>query len=147
MPSLPDEAVTDSPTRWVAKHVREYLETDGRKGHRWNGVDTLLLTTRGRTTGKLRRTALIYRRDGGGYVVVASNGGSKGHPNWYLNLDADPNVSVQVGDERFDATARTATAREKPRLWREMVSTWPDYERYQRKTERDIPVVILEPVS
>ena len=138
---------TDSPTRWVAKHVREYLETDGRKGHRWNGVDTLLLTTRGRTTGKLRRTALIYRRDRGRYVVVASNGGSKGHPNWYLNLDADPNVSVQVGDERFDATARTATARQRPRLWREMVSIWPDYERYQTRTDRDIPVVILEPVT
>ena len=138
---------TDSPTRWVAKHVREYLETDGRKGHRWNGVDTLLLTTRGRTTGKLRRTALIYRRDGDRYVVVASNGGSKGHPNWYLNLDADPNVSVQVGDERFDATARRATARQRPRLWREMVSIWPDYERYQTRTDRDIPVVILEPVT
>ena len=138
---------TDSPTRWVAKHVREYLETDGRKGHRWNGVDTLLLTTRGRTTGKLRRTALIYRRDGDRYVVVASNGGSKDHPNWYLNLDADPNVSVQVGDERFDATARTATARQRPRLWREMVSIWPDYERYQTRTDRDIPVVILEPVT
>jgi deazaflavin-dependent oxidoreductase (nitroreductase family) len=138
---------TDSPTRWVAKHVREYVETDGRKGHRWNGVDTLLLTTRGRTTGKLRRTALIYRRDRGRYVVVASNGGSKGHPNWYLNLSADPKVSVQVAGERFDATARTATARQKPRLWREMVSIWPEYERYQTRTEREIPVVILEPVT
>ena len=138
---------TDSPTRWVAKHVREYVETDGRKGHRWNGVDTLLLTTRGRTTGKLRRTALIYRRDRGRYVVVASNGGSKGHPNWYLNLRADPKVSVQVAGERFDATARTATARQKPRLWREMVSIWPEYERYQTRTEREIPVVILEPVT
>jgi deazaflavin-dependent oxidoreductase (nitroreductase family) len=131
----------------VAKHVTEYVETDGRKGHRWSGVDTLLLTTRGRTTGKLRRTALIYRRDRGRYVVVASNGGSKGHPNWYLNLDADPRVQVQVADERFDATARTATARQKPRLWREMVSIWPEYERYQTRTERDIPVVILEPVT
>jgi deazaflavin-dependent oxidoreductase (nitroreductase family) len=144
VPPRPDEPVTDSPTGWVAKHVRTYVESDGRKGHRWSGVDTLLLTTRGRSTGKLRRTALIYGRDRGRYLVVASNGGSKGHPNWFRNLAADPHVWVQVGDERFEATARTATPRQKPRLWREMVSIWPEYERYQTRTDRDIPVVILE---
>jgi deazaflavin-dependent oxidoreductase (nitroreductase family) len=144
VPSGPDEPVTDSPTGWVAKHVRGYVETDGQKGHRWSGVDTLLLTTRGRSTGKLRRTALIYGRDRGRFLVVASNGGSKGHPNWYRNLEADPHVWVQVADEHFEATARTATARQKPRLWLEMASIWPEYERYQTKTDRDIPVVILE---
>jgi deazaflavin-dependent oxidoreductase (nitroreductase family) len=147
VPLDPEEPVTDSPTGWVAKHIRGYVESEGAKGHRWNGVDTLLLTTRGRSTGKLRRTALIYGRDESRYLVVASNGGSKDHPNWYRNLSADSRVWVQVGDERFEATARTATARLKPRLWREMVSIWPEYERYQTRTDRDIPVVILERIT
>jgi deazaflavin-dependent oxidoreductase (nitroreductase family) len=142
-----EDLVTESPTRWVAKHVRRYVETDGKSGHRWSGVDTLLLTTRGRKTGTLRRTALIYRRDRGRYVVVASNGGSKEHPNWYQNLVADPQVFVQVADDRFEARARTATARQRPRLWRLMVSIWPEYEGYQTRTEREIPVVILERVE
>jgi deazaflavin-dependent oxidoreductase (nitroreductase family) len=140
----PEERVTDSPTGWVAKHVGRYVESDGKKGHRWNGVDTLLLTTRGRSTGTLRRTALIYARDRGRFVVVASNGGSKSHPNWYQNLVADPHVFVQVAEERFAALARTATARQKPRLWSVMLSIWPEYERYQTRTTREIPVVILE---
>lgn len=144
MPLDPNEPVTDSPTVWVAKHVGRYIESDGKKGHRWSGVDTLLLTTRGRTTGTLRRTALIYGRDRGRFVVVASNGGSKSHPNWYQNLVADPHVLVQVADERFEALARTATARQTPRLWRLMVSIWPEYEEYQTRTTRTIPVVILE---
>jgi deazaflavin-dependent oxidoreductase (nitroreductase family) len=139
-----NEPVTDSPLGWVGKHVRRYVESDGRNGHRWRGVDTLLLTTRGRSTGKLRRTALIYGKDGDRYLVVASNGGSKPHPDWYQNLSADPHVSVQVGDDTFEALARTATARQKPRLWGLMVSIWPEYEQYQTKTEREIPVVILE---
>jgi deazaflavin-dependent oxidoreductase (nitroreductase family) len=142
---MPPATVFDSPTGWVAKHVRRYVETGGKSGHRWNGVDTLLLTTRGRTTGKLRRTALIYRKDRGRYVVVASNGGSKEHPQWYRNLVADPHVSVQVGAERFEATATTATARQRPRLWALMSEVWPEYDRYQSRTARQIPVVILEP--
>lgn len=147
MPDDRNDVVTESPTGWVAKHVRRYVESGGKSGHRWSGVDTLLLTTRGRSTGKLRRTALIYRRDRGGYIVVASNGGSKAHPNWYQNLVADPRVSVQVADDRFEARARTATARQRPRLWDQMVTIWPDYEKYQTKTEREIPVVILERVT
>jgi deazaflavin-dependent oxidoreductase (nitroreductase family) len=138
------EKATDSPTGWVAKHVRRYVESDGKDGHRWRGVDTLLLTTRGRSTGKLRRTALIYGLDRDRYLVVASNGGSDPHPNWYQNLVADPHVSVQVGDETFEALARTATARQKPTLWDLMVSIWPEYATYQTKTEREIPVVVLE---
>lgn len=144
MPHDRDDLVTDSPTGWVAKHIRSYVESDGKKGHRWSGVDTLLLTTRGRNTGKLRRTALIYGEDRGRYIVVASNGGAKEHPHWYQNLAADPHVFVQVAGDRFEARARTATAREKPRLWRLMASIWPEYERYQTRTTREIPVVILE---
>jgi deazaflavin-dependent oxidoreductase (nitroreductase family) len=139
------EPVFDSPTGWVARHVKGYVETDGRRGHRWSGVNTLLLTTRGRTTGKLRRTALIYGRDGDRYLVVGSKGGARRHPSWYLNLVEDPDVLVQVGAEKFPARARTATSRQKPRLWREMAKIWPEYDRYQARTDRDIPVVILEP--
>jgi deazaflavin-dependent oxidoreductase (nitroreductase family) len=141
------EEVFDSPSGWVASHVRRYVETDGEDGHRWRGVTTLLLTTRGRKTGRLRRTALIYGRDGDRYLVVASQGGAKWNPNWYLNLAANPEVGVQAGADKFTARARTATAEEKPRLWRIMTSIWPDYDQYQARCERDIPVVILERTS
>jgi deazaflavin-dependent oxidoreductase (nitroreductase family) len=136
--------VFDSPTGWVARHVRHYVETDGRTGHRWGGVYTLLLTTCGRKSGKLRRTGLIYGEDGGRYLVVASRGGAKKHPSWYLNLVEHPEVQVQVGADTFPARARTASSEEKARLWQLMTSIWPEYDRYQAKTTRDIPVVILE---
>jgi deazaflavin-dependent oxidoreductase (nitroreductase family) len=138
------EEILDSPTGWVARHVRRYVETDGRSGHKWNGRQTLLLITRGRKSGKLRRTALLYGLDGDRYLLVASNGGARNHPFWYLNLTAHPEVRVQVGADRFTARARTAGAEEKPRLWRVMTAIWPDYDRYQKRTSRDIPVVILE---
>lgn len=138
------EEVLDSTSGWVAEHIRSYVESDGERGHEWNGVPTLLLTTRGRRSGKLRRTALIYGRDGDRYVVVASQGGAPTHPAWYLNLTAEPAVEVQVGAERFTARARTATSEEKPRLWQTMVGVWPAYDDYQGKTDRDIPVVLLE---
>jgi deazaflavin-dependent oxidoreductase (nitroreductase family) len=138
------EEVFDSPTGWVARHIRRYVETDGRSGHRWSGVNTLLLTTRGRRSGKLRRTALIYGTDGDRYLVVGSKGGAKKHPSWYLNLVANPDVNLQVGADTFPARARTASAQEKPRVWRIMTAIWPEYDRYQVRTDRDIPVVILE---
>jgi deazaflavin-dependent oxidoreductase (nitroreductase family) len=138
------EKVFDSPTGWVAQHIRRYVESEGRKGHRWSGVNTLLLTTRGRRSGKLRRTALIYGQDRDRYVVVASKGGSSKHPMWYLNLVSQPEVQLQVGPEVFSARANTATNGEKQRLWKLMTSIWPEYDRYQSRTSRDIPVVILE---
>jgi deazaflavin-dependent oxidoreductase (nitroreductase family) len=140
----PREEVFDSATGWVARHVRGYVESDGRSGHRWAGVNTLLLTTRGRRSGKLRRTALIYGKDGDRYLVVGSKGGAKKHPSWYLNLVRHPDVEVQVGADKFPARARTATVEEKPRLWKLMTSIWPEYDRYQARSARDIPVVILE---
>jgi deazaflavin-dependent oxidoreductase (nitroreductase family) len=87
---------------------------------------------------------LIYGRDGDRYLVVASNGGAKRHPSWYLNLDENPEVEVQVGADKFMARAHTATPREKPRLWRLMTSIWPEYDRYQARSKRVIPVVVLE---
>jgi deazaflavin-dependent oxidoreductase (nitroreductase family) len=143
MTSEPEE-VHDSPTGWVNAHIRRYVESDGERGQRWQGVDTLLLTTRGRRSGLLRRTALIFGTDGDRLLVVASKGGATKHPQWYLNLVEDPDVEVQVGADRFPATARPATAREKPGLWKIMSAIWPAYDGYQAKTDRDIPVVILE---
>lgn len=139
--------VTDSPTPWVRKHVERYVRTGGESGLEWRpGVPTLLLTTRGRRSGELRRTALIYVRDGDAHLVVASNGGSAGHPAWYLNLEADPAVRVQVGAEEFAATARTATDAERERMWPLVTAVWPDYDAYQQRTDRQIPVVVLEAV-
>jgi deazaflavin-dependent oxidoreductase (nitroreductase family) len=144
---MTQEEVFDSPVGWVAQHIRGYVESDGKTGHHWRGVNTLLLTTRGRKSGKLTRTALIYGRDGDRYIVVASKGGAEKHPEWYLNLVVNPDVDVQVGADRFAAQARTASAEEKPALWSLMTSIWPDYDQYQARTKREIPVAILEPLA
>jgi deazaflavin-dependent oxidoreductase (nitroreductase family) len=141
-----DEQVFDSPTGWVKSHIKTYVESDGKKGHLWRGLPTLLLTTQGRKSGKLRRTALIYGRDGKNYLLVASNGGDPNHPSWYLNLSANPDVEIQAGTEKFRARARTATAEEKPRLWKNMSGIFPKYDQYQAKAGREIPLVIVEPV-
>jgi deazaflavin-dependent oxidoreductase (nitroreductase family) len=142
---MAEEQVFDSPKGWVKDHIRDYVTSDGRKGHRWRGLPTLLLTTRGRKSGKLRRTALIYGRDGDDYLIVASNGGAAKHPLWYLNLVEQPEVELQVGAEKFAARARVAGPEEKARLWPVMSEIFPTYDRYQAKTGRDIPLVVLEP--
>ncbi|HVA26155.1 MAG TPA: nitroreductase family deazaflavin-dependent oxidoreductase [Chloroflexota bacterium] len=143
----PDEEPVDSASDWVAEHTRRYVETDGAEGHLWRGVPTLVLTTRGRRSGRARRNALIYGRDGDKYVVVASKGGADMNPLWYMNLGADPEVRLQVGAEKLRARARTASAEEKARLWPVMAGIWPAYDDYTAKTSREIPVVILEPVA
>jgi deazaflavin-dependent oxidoreductase (nitroreductase family) len=127
-----------------AEHVQRYLETDGEVGHEWQGTVTLILTTTGRRSGAERLTPLIYQQDGDDYVVVASKGGDDKAPDWYVNLEAEPAVQVQVKGERFAARARTATPDEKPRLWKLMTAAWPAYDDYQKKTDREIPVVVLE---
>ncbi len=104
----------------------------------------LILTTTGRRSGEERSTPLIYGKHGDDHVVVASKGGAEEHPAWYLNLSEQPEVTVQVRGERFKARARTASAEEKPELWRMMTERWPAYDEYQRKTSRDIPLVVLE---
>jgi deazaflavin-dependent oxidoreductase (nitroreductase family) len=142
-----EEEVYDSPTGWVKDHIRGYVESDGREGYLWRGVPTLLLTTRGRKSGKLRRTALIFGRDGKNYLLVASQGGAPKHPLWYLNLAANLEVEIQVGAEKLKARARTANKEEKPRLWKLMAGIFPKYDEYQAKAGRDIPLVILEPVK
>ncbi|HXY94210.1 MAG TPA: nitroreductase family deazaflavin-dependent oxidoreductase [Acidimicrobiia bacterium] len=125
-------------------HVQRYEETDGAEGHLWNGAPCLVLTTRGARTGERRKHALIYGTDGDRYLIVASMGGAPKHPQWYRNLVAHPDVDVQVLGDTFAATARTATPEEKPRLWSIMTGVWPAYDQYQARTEREIPVIVLE---
>jgi deazaflavin-dependent oxidoreductase (nitroreductase family) len=127
------------------EHVRRYQETNGEVGYLWNGVPTLLLTTTGRRSGLPRTIAIIFGRDGDDYLLVASKGGAPKHPNWYLNLAANPEAEIQVRGERLRVRARTASEAEKPRLWQIMAELWPNYDVYQTRTERVIPVVVLTP--
>ena len=130
-----------------AEHVRRYQETDGEVGYVWNGVPILLLTTTGRKSGEPRTTPLIFARDGGDYLVVASMGGAPQHPNWYRNLLAQPSARIQVQAEHVDVKARTAGDVEKARLWKIVTDRWPNYDVYQSRTDRVIPVVVLSPVG
>jgi deazaflavin-dependent oxidoreductase (nitroreductase family) len=126
------------------EHTQRYKETGGEVGHDWQGTQTLLLTTTGRKTGQPRELPLIYGRRGDDHLVVASNGGSDVPPAWYMNLKADPEVEVQVKGDRFKARARDATPEERPAMWKTMTAEWPAYDDYQRKTNREIAVVVLE---
>src|SRR4029077_11226184 len=155
MSTTPPPASGSRPPGWQQEHVRRYVESGGRDGQIWEGVSTLVLTATGRgagpgragpppagrRSGEARTTPLIYGRDGDRYVVVASRGGAPQHPAWYENLAAHPEVTVQVMADRFKARARTASAAERPALWKTMAATWPPYDEYQAKTSRTIPVV------
>ena len=137
--------MTEAETLFGEEHVRRYRETDGDVGYIWKrGSKTLLLTTFGRRSGQPTTTPLIYENAGDDYVVVASKGGAPVHPGWYRNLTNNPTVEVQVKDEVFKAHARTATGDERERLWKLAAQQWPDYDAYQTRTEREIPVVVLE---
>jgi deazaflavin-dependent oxidoreductase (nitroreductase family) len=135
---------------WIVEHLETYA-SDPEKGHLWDGsqfgghkdTPTLLLTTRGRRSGRTVTLPLIYGRDGDNQVIIASKGGAPENPAWYLNLTADPNVGVQVAADRFQAVARVATGAERERLWSMMVQVYPPYDDYQSRTERQIPVVVL----
>ena len=128
-----------------APHVERYLETDGEEGFDWhNGTTILILFTKGRKSGQQRSHALIFREYGDDYLVVASKGGAETPPAWFVNLEADPHVEVQIKGDRFRATARVANPEEKPAMWAKMVEVWPGYDEYQHKTSREIPVVVLQ---
>ena len=138
--------------KWIGDHLRRYVESDGADGHMWDSapvggpgpIPTLLLTTTGRRSGQSGIMPLIYGKTDKGYVVVASKGGAPQHPGWYLNLVAHPEVEVQVVADRFRAKARTATGEERAELWKKMTVIYPPYNAYQAKTDREIPVVVLE---
>ena len=126
------------------EHVDRYIETSGEEGFNWReGTEILILTTTGRKSGEQRSNALIFGRSGDDFLVVGSVGGRPKPPAWYLNLQANPEVTVQVKGDRFAARARTATDEEKPGLWKIMTAAWSHYDEYQQRTDRVIPVVIL----
>jgi deazaflavin-dependent oxidoreductase (nitroreductase family) len=138
--------MTDATRLFGQEHVERYVETDGEVGHDWKrGAPILIITTAGRRSGEPRSTPLIYGRHGDDYLVVASKGGSDVPPAWYRNLQEDQSAQIQVWGDRFPVRARTATAEEKPELWPIMTALWPDYDAYQQRTEREIPVVVLQP--
>lgn len=126
-------------------HVRKYEETAGKVGHDWNDTSCLILRMKGRKSGEMRKVPLIYGRDGDDYVLVASKGGAPDHPGWYKNLVAHPDVEIQVWGDIIPVTARTGTAADKKRVWPTMIAQWPDYDKYQAGTDREIPVVLLTP--
>jgi deazaflavin-dependent oxidoreductase (nitroreductase family) len=126
-------------------HIRAYRDSGGEVGYLWNGVPTLLLTSTGRRSGAERTSALIFARDGDDYLIVASKGGMPSHPMWYLNLQANPAAKIQVKADELAVVARTASADEKPRLWKIVTDVWPNYDVYQTRTDREIPVVVLTP--
>jgi deazaflavin-dependent oxidoreductase (nitroreductase family) len=148
---MPDASAPPKLPDWMADHVRRYQATDGADGHLWTPptggkpVPTLLLTTTGRKSKRRQVLPLIYGKTDQGYVVVASKGGAPSHPAWYLNLSADPEVEVQAGPEKFKARARITSGEERTALWKKMTGVWPPYDDYQRQTQREIPVVVLEP--
>ena len=127
------------------EHVRSYRETDGEVGHIWKeGSTILLLTTTGRSTGRKTTVPLIYGLDGDSPVIVASKGGAPDHPGWFKNIAQTPEVGVQILGEEFRARARVTEGDERERLWELMNGIWPHYDEYAARTDRVIPVVVLE---
>jgi deazaflavin-dependent oxidoreductase (nitroreductase family) len=145
-PSRPD---------WQAEHLHRYLATDGADGYyvdfrRVGGPEltpTLILTTKGRRSGQPQSLPLIFGEYGKDYVIIASKGGAPAHPAWYLNLVAQPEVGLQIREKRLRARARVAEGEERARLWKSMNAIYPPYDRYQQRTAREIPVVVLEPLA
>jgi proline iminopeptidase len=130
------------------EHVRRYQETNGEEGYDWReGSHILLLTTTGRRTGEKSTTPLIFGMDGDNPVIVASKGGDPQHPGWYKNLVKDPIAEVQIKGEKFRVRARDAEGDDRERLWKMMNGHWRHYDEYQAKTDRQIPVVVLERTS
>jgi deazaflavin-dependent oxidoreductase (nitroreductase family) len=136
---------TDDEQLFGAEHVRVYRETGGERGYTWKrGTEILLLTTTGRKSGEERTTPLIHRTDGDRWIVVASKGGTPEHPDWYLNIQEDPEIEIQVKDEVIPVRASTVEGEDRERLWKQMTEVWPDYDDYQSNTDREIPIVALE---
>ncbi|MFF7857313.1 nitroreductase/quinone reductase family protein [Streptomyces sp. NPDC007904] len=136
-----------SPTRWVREQVELYESSGGTRGTTLQGTNrpVILLTSRGAKSGRLRKTPLMRVEHEGRYAAVASLGGAPQHPFWYHNLKADPHVELQDGPVKRDMTAREVTGAEKAEWWERAVAAYPSYADYQRKTDREIPVFVLEP--
>ena len=152
---MPAYVVDPARPDWTADHMRRYLATNGEDGfyvdfRRVGGPEltpTLILTTTGRRSGKPQTLPLIFGQSGKNYVIIASKGGAPEHPAWYLNLLANPEVGLQIKGDRLRARARVAVGEERSRLWNSMAEIYPPYDRYQKRTVREIPVVVLEPIQ
>ena len=138
-----------SPTQWVREQVELYESSGGTKGTtlRDTGLPVIVLTTRGARSGKIRKTPLMRVEHEGRYAAVASLGGAPKHPVWYFNVITDPRVELQDGPVKQDMTAREVTGAEKAEWWERAVAAFPQYAEYQEKTDRDIPVFVLEPAD
>ena len=144
----PYNAAIAAAQKWATKiHASLFRATDGRVGGRMVGSPVLLLVTTGRKTGRRRTTPLLYLQDGDRHVIVASNGGAAKHPVWWLNLLAHLEATVEVGGRKVHVRATEAQGEEKARLWKRLVEMYPSYEGYQKRTDREIPVILLEPVE
>jgi proline iminopeptidase len=153
---MPDAKLAPNLPQWMIEHANRYISSGGTDGHIYAvtppgyapmNVPSLLLTTTGRKSGEKFIFPLFYGETGGSYIIVASKGGAPEHPGWYRNLLAHPEVEVQVGTKKVKARARTASGAERARLWEKALEFWPPYADYQKKTEREIPVVVLDPIS
>nr|WP_294509010.1 nitroreductase family deazaflavin-dependent oxidoreductase [uncultured Rhodopila sp.] len=142
--------------QWMIDHANRYVSSGGTEGHIYTvtppgyaqmDVPSLLLTTTGRKSGEKFIFPLFYGETGDSYIIVASKGGAPEHPGWYRNLLAHPEVEVQVGTKHLKARARTASGTERAQLWQQALEFWPPYADYQKKTEREIPVVVLDPIK
>jgi deazaflavin-dependent oxidoreductase (nitroreductase family) len=148
---MTDSSATSKLPSWIQDHLNRYLSTNGEDGYLWDAslgggkgmIPTLLLTTTGRKSGKQLTMPLIFGRSGADYVVIASKGGAPNHPAWYMNLEANAEVSVQVKADKFKARAHTVKGDERKTLWKKMVEIYGPYDSYQKKTDREIPVVLI----
>ncbi|GAB0105772.1 F420H(2)-dependent quinone reductase [Nocardia sp. JMUB6875] len=134
-----------STSGWAREQAEQYDNSDGAEGHELRGVPIILLTTRGNKTGKLRKTPLMRVEHNGEYAAVASLGGAPKHPVWYWNIKADPHVELRDRDQVRDYDAREVTGDEKALWWKRATEVWPDYDEYQKKTTREIPLFVLTP--
>ena len=136
-----------SPEAWVRDQVEEFEGSGGKSGTTLRGMPVVIMTNKGAKSGKLRKTPLMRVEHNGRYAVVASQGGAPEHPAWYNNLLANPHVELQDGPIKQDMLAREVTGEEKADWWKRAVEAYPDYASYQRRTDREIPVFVLEPVK
>jgi deazaflavin-dependent oxidoreductase (nitroreductase family) len=144
----PYNAAIAAPQKWATKiHASLFRATGGKVGGRLVGSPVLLLVTTGRKSGLQRTTPLLYLDDGDHHVIVASNGGAAKHPVWWLNLRANPEATVEIGGRKTRVRATEAQGEERARLWRRLVLMYGPYESYRKKTDREIPVILLEPVE
>jgi proline iminopeptidase len=153
---MADAKLAPNMPQWMVDHSNRYLSSGGTDGHMYKVtppghsemlVPSLLLTTTGRKSGEKFIFPLFYGKTGNSYIIVASKGGAPQHPGWYRNILANPEVEIQVGTSKMKAKARTVAGEERSRLWETALKFWPPYADYQKKTEREIPVVVLDPIA